>query len=111
MKSLTSGLLTLMLAVGLSTSTLAADRGPSVVAKQGGNQVSLFLGPCTTKKGVFETAPADLVAEFKEARILWDGKEYDACWKHLDSESIYLVDETGDAGALPISLFKKPDVI
>lgn len=113
MKSvLTSGLLTLLTAFTLAVSlpTYGAT-GPHLIAQEGDVAVRLFLGDCVTRKGVFVQATPEDVKEFKEATVVFEGKEYDACWRDVDSSTVFIIDETGDQGALPKSLFKKPDVI
>lgn len=110
MKSvLTSGLLVLLLTV--VTSPALAASGPHLIAQEGDVAVRLFLTPCTTKAGVFVNATPEDVKEFKEATIVFEGKPYDACWREVDSGTVFIIDETGDQGTLPKTIFKKPDVI
>lgn len=54
--------------------------------------------------------PCELVADkrFHKAMVVWKGDNLKACWADLDAENILVVDETGDAGAVPKRLFK-PD--
>ena len=102
--ALTSCLLTVF-------SPAMAATGPHLIAEEGSVAVRLFLDACTTKKGVFAAASAEDVKDFKAATVVFEGKEYDACWADVDPSTIFIIDETGDQGALPKSLFKKPDVI
>ena len=107
MKSISFGLLALLAVFGIAF----AGGTDVLIARMGSNQVTITLDACTTKAGAFADMPEDLRSEFMAAKILWDGKNYAACWKALDAATVYLVDETGDAGAIPASVFKKPDVI
>lgn len=100
----------LILGLILGITSLSAVATESLVFKTGKNVITILLAPCDTKAGVFATMPDTIRSEFQAAKILWDGKEFAGCWAAKPG-SVYLIDETGDQGEIPMSEFKKPDVI
>ena len=75
-------------------------------AKDADTEVRLEDGPCVTTAGVFANMPDEIRPTFKAAHVRWQGKDYAACWSMVDERTVYVVDESGDAGALPKSAFK-----
>ena len=90
--------LTLVSAFAFGAGTL---KGPD------GTEVRLQDSPCVSTAGVLANMPANLHVSFKAASVLWEGKTYEACYADNGDGTIYLVDEAGDAGALPKSVFKE----
>ncbi len=90
--------LSLVLSVAIFASSAQAG---GLMRDERGNHVRTYDTPCTTKAGVFAELPDVLRPKFKAAEVLWDGKKYDACWTDLDPANVYVIDEAGDAGAIP----------
>lgn len=57
--------------------------------------------------GVLKQIPAEHHSAFSVAELIWKGKPLQACWMLWpDQQNFLLIDETGDSGLLPISVFK-----
>lgn len=63
--------------------------------------VRLFRDGCDTAKVAL---PAHMVGA-RRAAVTWQGKPFVACWSLLGAD-VLIVDETGDAGTLPVVGFK-----
>lgn len=74
-----------------------------------GNFVQLIDAPCTATGGVFATMPDTARPAFKAAVVRWQGKDYAACWRPTDAHHVWVIDESGDNGHLPLHAFT-PDV-
>ena len=73
------------------------------VARTGdGNMIVFKDAPCKHEK-VLALIKPEYRDQFKQAAILWQGKGFAACWAvHGDDpDTIVVVDETGDSGAIP----------
>ncbi|MGE5509621.1 MAG: hypothetical protein ACM31O_00035, partial [Bacteroidota bacterium] len=75
-------------------------RDPVAVHRDSNVAVALFAEPCSSAK-VLRFIPAEIVADFRSASVLWQGKTLDACWSAIDDGSL-IVDETGDSGFIPV---------
>lgn len=78
-----------------------------------GNNVVIILTqePCVSTK-VGEAHPGKDLSIGFTANIMWKGKPLEACWL-LDATAgaVYLIDETGDEGYIPIQAFKASEGI
>lgn len=100
----------LLLGLILGIASLSAVATESLVFKTGKNVITILLAPCDTKAGVFADMPDTIRSEFQAAKILWDGKEFQACWTGKPG-FVFIIDETGDQGDIPMSAFGHPDII
>lgn len=75
------------------------------VAEAGDNKLFIFPDPCPLG-GWFE--------KWKKARWVFNGQSFEACWRiQRDGDGLYVhtVDAAGDAGVMPVDLFKKVEAI
>lgn len=93
---LASALLGLLLLGGCAG---VQTRTPIAVHRDANVAVALFAEPCSSPK-VKALIPAEWLAQFQLADVLWQGKHYEACWTPTDGGSL-IVDETGDSGFIP----------
>lgn len=72
-----------------------------------GGRVELHSGQC--EQEVRKFIPAEVAPRFQKAVVVWDGKTLKACWAlATDGSAVMIVDETGDGGFAPPSVFKRP---
>lgn len=70
-----------------------------------GLTVTLLFSPCTLK-GKISELPPEVRGELQRARVVEPGKVTDACWLARDAQGlVFLVDEAGRVGALPMDAF------
>lgn len=80
-------------------------RAKNIHGKFGFN-VTLSPKPCTSTKGALGTLTEDQREAFLDADIEVDGEVYEGCWKEVDgAPAVVIIDETGDSGMLPQSIF------
>jgi predicted RNA-binding Zn ribbon-like protein len=69
----------------------------------------LMQSPCSDANVRPKIQP-DFQDQFRTAVVLWQGKRLTACWIALpESREVLIVDETGDNGTLPMSVFKREE--
>ena len=85
--------------------SLPALGSPEMIVRLGKNEVRIQTETCKDKK-VLSYVKDDYHPHFKKARVIWEGKEYSACWMVLPSGEVLILDEAGDHGTLPQSSFK-----
>lgn len=85
-----------------SSSSLAKGPTDVMVLKNGDLIVTLTKAPCTAKIDLPKKE------QWKNADVLYQGKEIKACWivPQNDQEYVLVVDETGDGGFIPKDSFK-----
>lgn len=66
-----------------------------------GNKATLKKDACKGKVAVMLGAGAK---DAKAATVLWQGRKLEACWV-TDGRFVYLADEDGDVGMLPLEMF------
>lgn len=69
--------------------------------------VRLTDKPCTEAKVASQIKP-EYQAQFRAGTIVWEGVKLSLCWvvDPSDSTQVFVIDETGDRGTLPIAAFK-----
>lgn len=69
--------------------------------------VRLTDKPCTEAKVASQIKP-EYQAQFRAGTIVWEGVKLSLCWviDPSDPTHVFLIDETGDRGTLPIAAFK-----
>lgn len=68
--------------------------------------VVLHKTPCTDAKSLSIVRP-EMRSRFFAADLTWKGAAIKGCWSPLpDSAEVFMIDETGDYGMLPMSGFK-----
>lgn len=98
-----------LLAFVLLFVAVSALAGPQVMEAKGTNMtVRLFPQDCSSEKVRALIGKEESVKDehFFATNVTWQGKDYEACWMSLDHRHVLIVDETGDAGAIPIAAFK-----
>jgi hypothetical protein len=84
----------------------AADHNAAVGMLSETNYVTIYEAPCTEPKVLLQILERHH-ARFKAATVRWDGQTLAACWATTENpEYIYIIDETGDHGPLPLAIFK-----
>ena len=58
---------------------------------------------------IYHNIPCKLIPDpnFKSAEVFFEDKNYIACWAPLDEDHLFLFDETGDQGAVPVKNFRR----
>ena len=80
---------------------------PDATIKMPRGSITLQQTPCTDAK-VIALLNAEFVPQFRQAKVVWDGKPLAACWA-IDPAApsfVFLIDETGDNGMIPLKAFK-----
>lgn len=96
------------LLLAFSTTVASADRSLWRADLGSGNSIELYQDKCNVKK-VLDIIRPEHRPNFKLAKVVWDKKEIKACWapmEHQTGSYIYIVDETGDHGPIPVGQFK-----
>ena len=78
----------------------------SMIASQPGLTVRLFPEPCVHEIVLAYTVLVAPGKDFFAGNVTWQGKDYAACWAKLDEKNVVVIDEGGDAGAVPMAAFK-----
>ena len=99
------GVICALVLVALATNAAAEEGKPAtLVAVVGENRLFLFPDPCPLG-GWFAT--------WKKAQWFYEGKPVEACWRAQRHGDGYVyadtVDAEGDAGAIPIAMFRKQE--
>ena len=83
-----------------------------LVFKNGPNSVTIYTTPCVSEK-VTQWIKPEAIKFYQRARVFYELKEYQACWRVEPSnpELVFIVDEDMDTGTLPIASFKRPEMI
>jgi hypothetical protein len=101
-----------LVAAALSLPVLAQDR--TLVADLGGGNTLVLkrnqlcenadiLAAVRFLRGLSPDVPAP--RDFLSAGLMWNGAALEACWSVLSTQYVFVVDETGDFGAVPLSQF------
>jgi hypothetical protein len=93
----------------LGTSAIAAPK--MMVAEQPNLTVRLYPQPCVAEKVLPYTSAVAPGKDFYAGSVTHKGKDYVSCWAVLDEQHVLIVDETGDAGAVPVAAFRVEDGI
>jgi hypothetical protein len=93
----------------LGNAAIAAPQ--MMVAEQPNLTVRLFPQPCIAEKVLPYTSAVAPGKDFYAGSVTYRGKEYVSCWAVLDQTHVLVVDETGDAGAVPLMAFRLVDAI
>ena len=75
-------------------------------ASQPGLTVRLFAEPCVSEVVLAFTVLVAPGKDYFAGNVTWQGKNYVACWAVLDEKHVLVIDEDGDAGAVPLAAFK-----
>lgn len=79
-----------------------------MVTRQGSDSVRLTQGNCPDS--VLAHVPQGSRGYFRKALVIYEGKEYVACFALRPDGLVMLVYSDGDAGLIPVSLFtQEPD--
>jgi len=89
-------------ALGMIAPAVGADE---LVMKSGQNEIRIRTDACKSEK-VLDKVKNDYHKDFRSALVKWEGKDYAACWMVLPSGEVLILDETGDYGTIPQSLFR-----
>lgn len=87
--------------------TIVMAQTPDATIKLSRGSITLQQTPCTAAK-VIARLNAEFVSQFREAKVVWDGKPLAACWA-IDPSApgfVFLIDETGDNGMIPLKAFR-----
>ena len=92
---------------------LSFSANAGLIWRAGDNAVLLLDKPCVSAKVLNRIEPA-FRAEFKLAVSVFNKRAYEACWREalpdmVPEPAYFIVDEDGDAGFMPKSMFKKDD--
>ena len=102
--SLTYALAALLLAL-LLTVTGCATIKPQMVHQDKNVTVRLFSEPCANDK-VLEHIEPEYQPRFHAGVSTWQGADFQLCWTVVDDQ-VFVVDETGDSGTVPVVGFKR----
>ena len=96
----------------LATPTLASEDSMYLVFQNGPNSVTIYTTPCVSEK-VTQYIQPDSIKFFQRALVLYEHKEYQACWRldPNDPDVVFIVDEDRDVGTVPVAAFKRPEMI
>jgi hypothetical protein len=78
---------------------------PAMTLQQGGTVVRLFPLACT-HEAVLDYLLPEARSFWRSGTVLWNSRVYALCWRATGDGSVVLIDETGDAGILPLSVFR-----
>jgi hypothetical protein len=87
------------LAAGLALSASAQE----MLATQGGDSIRLQQGPCS--EGVLRHLEQGTRGYFRKALVVYEGKEYVACWAVRGDGMVVLRYSDGDGGLVPVTMF------
>lgn len=96
------------LLLALSTAVASADHAFWRADLGSGRNIELYQDSCNVPK-VLDIIRPDQRQNFKLAKVVWDNQNFKACWapmEHQGKSYIYMVDETGDHGPVPVDFFK-----
>lgn len=94
-----------ILLVLLSVPLAYADHGRFFLDLGNGNSVTLTHREDCTNPAVTRHIPAELVGQFAAGTVLWEGRTLAACWAPISPEYVFIIDETGDNGPMPVKSF------
>jgi hypothetical protein len=89
--------------------TPRAIAGPLTADLGNGNSIAINDNPCRSAK-VLKHIKTEFQAQFMTAVVVWEGKSLAACWTSMDAQNIFVIDETGDHGPLPFTIFQSKRV-
>jgi hypothetical protein len=92
---------------------LSFSANAGLIWRDGDNALLLLDKPCASAK-VLEYIEPVFHPEFKSAASAFSKRAYEACWREVPTDMIpepsyFIVDEEGDAGFMPKSMFKEDD--
>jgi hypothetical protein len=88
---------TLLIAIGVTTVTsFAAAFQADLVLRQGENSLSLSNSQPCKVKAVVESQTPEVVAKNRAAKLVFEGKKYDACWMSDPDGGIWAMIENGE---------------
>lgn len=73
-----------------------------VIRLPNGNMIVFKDTPCENVKVLSHIRPEHHKV-FRQAAVLWGGKGYAACWTPT-GETVFVADETGDSGEIPLKV-------
>jgi hypothetical protein len=76
-----------------------------------GASVTIYDTPCVSEKVGKAHPDKDLSMGSKAETLMSNGKRIEACWVFVAPDIVYVIDEMGDEGPLPVQMFKKADHI
>ena len=68
--------------------------------------ITLFLTPCVEEK-VTQYIKPEALPLYREAHIVYLGEPFKACYREVDEDTYFIVDEVMDTGPLPKNIFKE----
>jgi hypothetical protein len=90
----------------LAAALLAASPAMAdVIARSGEDSVRLTQNPCQITE--HQAFPTGIPEEFRAASAVVSKKLYVACWALRMDGQVFLIYDDGDAGLVPVSLFKQ----
>lgn len=90
----------LALALLLAFPALAQE----LVAREGQNTVRLTQRPCPPE--VLKVIPQGSRGVFRLALVIYEGKDYAACWAGRLDGQVHVQYDDGDMGVVPMGMFK-----
>jgi len=98
--------------------TASAQAEPAALRYQDQTiSITLLADKCTSAKVLVHILP-EKHAEYRAAYVIWRGQPIQTCWAVVPDEItiqgeplFFLMDETGDHGAVPRAAFKRVDAI
>lgn len=87
------------LAAGLALSASAQE----MLARQGADSIRLTQGSCSD--GVLRHLEQGTRGYFRKALVVFEGKEYIACWAARSDGMVVLRYSDGDGGLVPATMF------
>lgn len=80
----------------------------SLIYVNGKVQIRIEDVPC--HKNILALIPEEYKARFHGGSVSLPDKHLLLCWAVQDGETIFVVDEAGDAGSIPISQFEREGI-
>ena len=73
-------------------------------------KLRLFATPCVAPAILKQIKP-ELREKFRAGNETDHGRDLELCWVIADEANVFIVDEDGDSGSVPMSAFKPADIL
>lgn len=97
-------------AVLLAVAGIAHSAPIAMVLETPDLTLRLFSTPCVAPAVLKQIKP-ELRERFRAGNETDHGRDLELCWVIADPETVFIVDEDGDSGAVPMAAFKPADVL
>ena len=97
-----------LILIGISLS-VGAEAVAALVYQIEGLKITILSAPCTDPT-VLNLIQESFRSAFREANVVFKGEFLHACWTYDPAQDVVvIIDQTGDNGGIPLSVFQPVD--